>query len=609
MDANFIIVEGKTLDEAIEQGLENLQTTREDVEIEVLQEGKTVMNMSIRKFRVKLIPKTRDISSNLENTVKFEAQESDAAENGHYEILNENGRRFLFITPARGNGIAVDAAEIMFALQQSSSDFFDKEEIQKRIQLKQVQKIDLDELAIKEIVDAKVLIEKSSDFMKAYLTITPPCGGKMVSVQNILDILKENNIVFGIDANVIAEMVEKSIYHRKTIVAVGKSPVNGEDGYIKYLFNIETKAKPTILEDGTVDLKNLNIIQNVSKGTILAERVLPKEGEDGVTVDGRVLKAKEGKTIQFKRGKNVIETSDGLNLVADADGQVKLIDDKVTVLQVFEVNGNVDNSIGNIKFAGKVLVRGHVIGGFTIESDGDVEVLGVVEGASIFAKGNIILHKGIQGAHHGQLISEQDIVSKYMENCHAKANGNIMADSIMHCTVECKGNIIVKGKKGLIVGGEVKAVNEISAKIIGSPMAAATKLEVGIDPDIKTRHDSLKNEIDAIMNNLERVNKAIDLLLKMAKVTELPQDKQEILRKSLETKKYLEEKLSYVTSEFANLKELMQSCFNGKIHVASIVYPGVRISIGNSVYYVKDQIQCTTFLRDEGEIRVTSYLG
>ena len=69
------------------------------------------------------------------------------------------------------------------------------------------------------------------------------------------------------------------------------------------------------------------------------------------------FKSKAGKTSGFRR-KNVVETEDGLRLLADAAGQPKIIDGKVTVLEIYEVNGNVDNTTGNIRFNGKVIVKG-----------------------------------------------------------------------------------------------------------------------------------------------------------------------------------------------------------------------------------------------------------
>lgn len=531
MRKEYIVAEGKTYEEAVEKGLQELGTTIENVDIEVLEEGKSIFHFPTKHYKIQM--KKKNIQEN---------------------------------------------------------------------------PLTKDELREKEFTDGQVVIEVSKDEMKAFMTMIPPEGGKMITKEDVTNALIAADVVYGIDSMAIENAIIQNNFHHKIEVARGKEAIHGLDGTIQYLFDIHAKIRPEILEDGSVNLKELHLIQNVKKGDVLAIRTLPTDGIEGITVRGRALPPKPGKPVHFKRGKNVVESPDGLQLIADANGQVKLLDDKVTVLQVCEINGDVDNSTGNIHFNGKVIVKGNVTTGFEIQCEGDVEVYGVVEGAMIHAEGNIILHKGIQGNNSGRLFSKQDIIARYMENCYAKAYGNIQAEVVMHCKLESKGQVIVTGKKGLIVGGEIRANQDISAKIIGSNMATATKLEVGIDPEMKERYDHLKEELDHLTKNMDNVNKAIDLLTKMAKITALPPDKEEILTKSVNTKQYLEAKIESVGQELVNLKQILQSLSNGRIHVENVIYPGVKISIGNSFYYVRDEIQRATILRENGEIKIIPYL-
>lgn len=55
----------------------------------------------------------------------------------------------------------------------------------------------------------------------------------------------------------------------------------------------------------------------------------------------------------------------------------------------------------------------------------------------------------------------------------------------MHCSISSKSSIELKGRKGLLVGGNTAARNEIRAITIGSPMATTTIIEVGVDPDLR----------------------------------------------------------------------------------------------------------------------------
>ena len=59
-------------------------------------------------------------------------------------------------------------------------------------------------------------------------------------------------------------------YCEDVLVAKGTAPVQGKDAYIEYKFNTDRKAKPTLLEDGSVDFFNLNILNLCAEGQELA---------------------------------------------------------------------------------------------------------------------------------------------------------------------------------------------------------------------------------------------------------------------------------------------------------------------------------------------------
>ena len=72
---------------------------------------------------------------------------------------------------------------------------------------------------------------------------------------------------------------------------------------------------------------------------------------------------------------------------------------------------NVDNSTGNLRFNGDVVVKGFVQEGFEIHSTGNVRIEGSVEGASIYADGSILLVNGINGMGRGILQAGKEVTS------------------------------------------------------------------------------------------------------------------------------------------------------------------------------------------------------
>jgi uncharacterized protein (DUF342 family) len=445
--------------------------------------------------------------------------------------------------------------------------------------------------------------------MEARATLLPGDGGEKLTLKKAVELLHRKGIVFGIDESAIERMLNQEINYKEVPIAYGQPPKKGQDARIKYYIDFDHKAKPSILEDGTVDYKHLNLIHNVTKGQVLAELIPATEGIPGKTVIGKTIAARSGKNLSLPMGKNTVISENKLSLVAGIDGKAEMIDGKIHVFAVYEVPGNVDNSTGNIDFVGNVIVNGNVLTGFEIKAGGYVEVRGVVEGASIFAKGDVVLKQGMQGMGRGNIESHGNVVARFIENGTVSAKGDILTEVILHSNVNCGGKIEVTGRKGLIAGGSISAGSDISAINIGSPMATITELEVGISPVLREEYSALVREMDEINRELKMADQCLALLNKMESIGKLPTDKAELKIKAIRTKLTYGQKVPVIKARIMELEDLLKGVYTGKINIKGTVYPGVKIVIGTSVLYVKEQEQHVTFTRDHGDLVRTSYLG
>lgn len=458
-----------------------------------------------------------------------------------------------------------------------------------------------EEASIDCVIEAIV----SQDKMKAYVELSPPEGnGASPTVEAIVQALYSKGVVFGMKEDKIRELVARPVYHQQVLVAEGIPPENGKNGEIRYLVDVKRERKPTILEDGTVNYKDMDLIQNIVKGQKLAELVPPQPGRNGKNLVGAELRALDGKPAMFPKGKNVVVSADGQELYADIDGQLQFADGKISVYATHEVMADVDNSTGNIKFIGNVSVRGNVLAGFEIEAGGNIEVDGVVEGAVLRAGGDIILKRGMHGNGKGILIAGGDIIAKYIESANVEARGNIKADAIMHCDVKCGNKLELGGRKGLLVGGTARVGNIVELKSLGSQMYTATVLEVGVDPHLRERLKFLKSDIANMEEGLLKANQAINVLNKLKNSGELSMEKRELLAKSTRTRFFYENKLQEYRREIAEIEEKLQLGANGRIKVYGSAYPGVRVAIGNSVLYIKQETQYCSLYSDGADIRV-----
>lgn len=451
---------------------------------------------------------------------------------------------------------------------------------------------------------SNIFVEISQSGLEGYLTLICKDTNISFTYDEVFSIIKEK-IKFGLNDNVVKDMIDNKIYNERVCIAKGILPVDEKDGYIKYYFDKNKKVIPKLKKDGTVDYKDLKLVNNVDKGDILAEIILPSGGKEGRSVTGENIPYRKGKIPLFKYGKNVKKTDNGLYLVSTDRGQVKLVNDRLVVLNVLEVS-SVDNSTGNIVFNGSVKVKENVINGFQLKAEGDIEILGVVEGANIESLGDILIRKGVQGYNTGKISSKGNVVAKFIENSSISCRRDLTAEAIMHSDVVCNGSVNVIGKKGLLVGGTCRARKEIKAKIIGSRMATSTTLEVGVEPETKIKYEKLEKEIFTMKKNLSKIEKSLIVLEKILKSNK-SEEKKELYIKLKNIEKTLRINLNRSNKELNLIKKEINNVSRGKIKVEDIIYPGVKIIIGDSVMFIRDEMSNCTFYEDKGEIKIGPY--
>lgn len=428
------------------------------------------------------------------------------------------------------------------------------EELEKRITLV----LSNDKMIAKTIV---VILEEDDLVFKEQL--------KLFGKDILLKKIHEKNISYGIDENAINNLFSKGVYNTEIVIAKGLYPIRGEDGILKYHFNKTLTKSPKLLDNGTVDFHELDIIQNVTSGTLLVSYKPHIENQTGYDITGKPLKLSPVKKYAVPKGKNTKLSDDGLKLLADSDGNVEIIDGKVCVSQVFEVKNNVDLSTGDIYFRGDVLIRKNVITGFTVRATGSISVDGFVEAAYLYAGGDIFLKNGVQGANKGIIKAEGNIVAKFAESVNIYAKGDITIGAIMNSQIESEGNVIAQGKKGFIIGGTTYAHNKVECWALGNMAEIPTVVEVGFTKNKSERYLELKDLINKLAKDLESLDVGI---IRNTGVRRL-----ELMRKKIEKnaayKNYIAEysKLSYLRERESELT----------VQVHNNTYPKVSIYMGS----------------------------
>ncbi len=449
-------------------------------------------------------------------------------------------------------------------------------------------------------------IEISKDKMEATIEFTPPVNkGEPATVEAIEKAVEFAGIRFGVPVGMAQKLATSREYGKKYVIAQGKESRDGTDGYLEYHFNEKKKSfKPKEMEDGKVDFRNLDLIEIANKGKILVTAHPPVGGSDGINVMGQLVSARAARpTPTLAAGKNVVESEDGTQLVAAEDGQILIEGKKVVVSPLLEINGNVDNSTGNIDFNGSIIIKGNVLTGFVVNSVGNIEVYGVVEGARVTSEHSIILYSGIQGNDRAEIIAGESITTKYAENCMLQAGGDICSDSIMHSNVICGGALILKGRNGLLVGGKIKVAGKVEALTIGSVMATVTEIDVGLDPQKLIEFRTLQSQIILLRGEYEKHDRLFASLNYMERKSGLPIEKKMLLLKTINMRTSIREKIEAHQDRVKDL--LPQLDGEGEVITAKkFVYPGVRVLIGNATMQINDRIEHSKLKNVDGRVVV-----
>lgn len=456
-------------------------------------------------------------------------------------------------------------------------------------------------------IGQNILLEITRDGLSAYITLCKNEDGSHIE-EDLIKYMDEITlyIKYGLDKDLLMNILEEKIINKKTLIAEGQSPIDGKNGKIKYLFDMEKPLLPKLRKDGTVDYRELDAINRVKKDQILAELILPTDGSPGFKVNGEEIPCKKGKTPKFKYGKNIRLSSDGKSLLGDCDGLVEIKNGKVSVSDLLQIE-NVDSSIGHIKFDGNVIVDGDILNGFYVKATGSVEVKGAVEGGFIQSNENILIRQGIQGYNKLTIDADGNLGTKFIENSIVHTEGNIISEAIMHSNVYSHSCILVLGKRGLIVGGISKAACEIRARIIGSSMCTSTTLEVGVNPALKLEHDELKEKIKVARNNLYRIQESLSILEPLNKAKKLNQKQEKLYEKFTKAKLSLNIEINNFKKRAYDIKTEMDRNSKGKIKVSDIIYPGVKVVIGNAHMFIKDEMKRCTFYNENGVIKIGAY--
>ncbi len=493
------------------------------------------------------------------------------------------------------------------------------------------------ESEIGERRDASCDIYLSNNKLRANLGLTPSFGGNEIPLEDVKKKIAEKNITWGLvsDEEIEAVLLKKHI--ADFIVAKGLEPVDGVDAQFINLMPEVHERKPYVNENGDVDYRELGDIVIVHKDEVVMRRIPAVCGQKGRNVLGEIIEPEGGVDIPFSGDKKgvYVNPNDHNELLSALTGQPVPVPHGMVVSPVLTVK-QVDFSTGNLRFDGTIIVQGDVKEGMRIyaleeitiegsvtdsliECMGNIHIKGGVTGNSeLIANGDINVVGGIQGYQESEkpdskkevqtakIVSHGSVLVGFSENFNIEAGVDIVIEKYsLNCQLMAGNKIVTgaknSGKKPSIMGGTTWAMLMVKGTILGSSSGIRTQVQVGSNPYIQRRIQTIRAELAA------NDKKQADIQKILTFIDDHPE------KQNTETMEQLHHTLSKLVgeaelhqSELSDLMGNMTAMDDAKIVADRGIYAGTEIRINNVLWRAQENRGKSVFRVEKREMTVNS---
>lgn len=453
-------------------------------------------------------------------------------------------------------------------------------------------------LRVIPFVDATVQVDVAEDGMTGFVSLKAERGlGAALEVEAVIKAVAARGITFGVDPRRIAEAVADARAGKpveRRAIAHGKAPIAPGSAGI----------------DWKVDAANLGASPGSGPRVEAGAELLriggaQVEAADGCDILGKVRPAPKlagqisPKSPALPAHDDSIEErplpEGGRCLVARIAGQLFEEAGKLSVRDRLVVPGDVTPDSGERRFGGTVEVSGAIRSGSRVFAGGDIRVSGAVEEALVSSEGILVVKGGVKGSRKATLRAMRGMQLSYAEQALLLAVDDIVvADSCVLCNVKTNGRLVLRGGRGSLVGGLVKARLGIEVESLGSERGTKTEIAFGQDYLVADMIETEEREIekvktaivqaDRMMRELERTGAGLD---------RVRQDKVKLI-------KLLEKR----SARLFDFREKYEQHFPSEVKVRGTVWPGTILESHNRFFEVRSRKTSVAFAFDPSNGRI-----
>ncbi len=355
--------------------------------------------------------------------------------------------------------------------------------------------------------DYGIHLRVSQDCMKAFLTLPESFRYKELTEDHIMEVLEEYGIVYGILSSAVSRIVNEKPIDEEICIAQGKTPAIGKSGWYELFFDNCIEKGHTAPPDGDIDYTDVNVIDAVVPGQMLAKYHPAQKNIEGMTVTGIPLNGVMGEELPDLSGHG-IEYDAGRNLYfATCKGYASYdaTTSSLNVWNVYKIKGDI-SYFQNTEYDGAVHVLGSVKNSTIIRAKGDIIIDGFVENSTIISQQNIVIKGGVNGSGSGVIEAGGSCRGTFFEYATVKAGGLVEGNYFLRCKITTDDRLVAKGKKARIMGGNITAAIGVEAVIIGNYLSDKTICNVGDIHHLEKRIIDISKKKHSIANELQQLN-------------------------------------------------------------------------------------------------------
>ncbi|MHC4871098.1 MAG: FapA family protein, partial [Planctomycetota bacterium] len=329
--------------------------------------------------------------------------------------------------------------------------------------------------------------------------------------------LESQGVVFGIKKEAVLQLADCLSNSRPItdlVIAKGKDPVNGEDGWVDFKF-CTTLSAGQIEDDGRVDYYERGIINNTYVDMLIAEIIKETPGEPGRKVTGERISPIAGNPPEAPLAGEGVELSDDeLAFYAEIEGHAYMEGRFLNVTREVTIDSDIDFKTGNIDFVGDLRIAGGVLSGFDVRAKGKIIIGTSIElNASVRSESDIHVHDTVRNGKDDKTLvaAAGNIFADKIDNANVFAKGNItVSKEVIGSKIKCHGCFI--GKNAEVRGSEIEAVGGIEIAKVGSSrgevknvLASGLTLETALELELCLEKTAkLVETAEMIKNNYQQ---------------------------------------------------------------------------------------------------------